>query len=633
MGKSWIIVGLLSLALSFTLEAQNNSKVDSLERIADTHEDPKQQVKALYDLYGIFLYQDPVIAKTYLDRGMELSQANNHLNGIILAYDKYGGLESANGDYQSALEYYQMADSLLQDIEWPREQTLIYGNFAATYKALGQYDQSLEWNEKFIEKAKEIDNQYFVAFGYQLTGDLFHDKGQNELAAMNYLKAVRIYEKSTDIARLGDAFRALGASQTSFQRYEDAQENLEKAIKIYIDLNDQLYLSQAYRDLGLNYFQQEKYAAADDFYKKALFLSQTVADTFGIAQALGNLGEIKYESLQYDSAKYYSLESLRFLEIIGNPYTIGTEYTNLGNAFLKLEAYSEALSAFEKAEALLEPLEVPGSMKFVYLGLSQVYEVDKDYDKALPLYMQYVTISDSMFTVEKVTKLEEVQLIYDVEKKDQEIALLSKDIELGDLRRQLLIVAIGGLALVAGLIIYMQFMRRKKERKIEEERNRRQQAELQKKQLEKDQLERELASQVLQLCRKNELLARVQKEVKELTPEEANNRSDFKRLNRTIQSNLQSDEDWKQFLSTFEKVHPDFLKQIRQSAQSLSPAEQRLACLFRMNLSSKEIATLLNISDQGVKKARYRLRKKLGLPSEVNLQEHLINFRMEQSSV
>lgn len=629
MGKSWITIGLLCLALNAVLVAQNNSSVDSLEQVLVQSDDPQEQVQTLYALYGIFLYQDPAKAKTYLDRGMEISQANDNLRGVILAYDKYGGLASANGDYQSALRYFQLADSLLQQIDWPREQTLIYGNFSATYKALGQFDQALEWNEKFIAKAEALGNQDFVAFGYALTGDLFLDKGQSELAAMNYLKAVRIYENSTDIARLGDAFRTLGTAQTSFQRYEDAQENLEKAIKIYIDLNDQVYLSQAYRDLGYNYFQQEAYQAADDYYKKARFLSENVADTFGIAQALGNLSEIKYESLQYDSAKNYALESIRFFENIGNPLTIGTEYINLGKAYYKLEEYQNALKAFEQAKKLLEPIDVPGSLKFAYLGLSQVYEVFDDYDQALPYYMQYVTISDSMFTVEKIKKLEEVQLIYNVEKKDQEIAILSKDIELSNLRRQLLGLALAGLALIAGLIIYMQFMRRKKERKIEEERNRRQQAELQKKQLEKDQLERELASQVLQLCRKNELLARVQKEVKELTPNEASNRSDFKRLNRTIQSNLQSDEDWKQFLSTFEKVHPDFLKQLRQTTQSLSPAEQRLACLFRMNLSSKEIATLLNISDEGVKKARYRLRKKLNLPSEVNLQEYLINFRLE----
>lgn len=624
------MVGLLSLTLNGILQAQTNTKVDSLENALQQTNDPTQQSRILYDLYGIFLYQDPAKAKVYLDRGMEISQRNDNLQGVILAYDKYGGLASMNGNYQKALQFYRLADSLLQQTDWPEEQTLIYGNFAAINKDLGNYEEALKWNERFIEKAQAIGNEEFVAFGHSVTGDIFHNKGQNELAAMNYLKAVRIYEKTNNVTRLADAFRLLGATQTAFLSFEDAQINLEKAIKIYTDLNDQIYLNQSYRDLSRNYAAQKQYQKADSLNQKALFLAETLKDTFGIAQSLDNLGEIQYKRGAYESAKNYALQALPFLEKIGNPYTTALTNISLGKAYFKLEQYNMALEAYQKAQILLEPLDIPASMKDVYLGLSQIYELRQDYDRALPLYMQYVTISDSVFTVEKASKIEELQLIYDVEKKDQEISILSKDIELGNLRRQLLMIAIGGLVLVGGLIIYMQFMRRKKERKIEEERNKRQEAELQQKKLEKDQLERELAAQVLQLCRKNELLARVQKEVKELIPNESANRSDLNRLNRTIQSNLQSDEDWKQFLSTFEKVHPNFLKQLRQIAQKLSPAEQRLACLFRMNLSSKEIATLLNISDEGVKKARYRLRKKLDLSSDVNLQEYLINFQIER---
>ena len=628
MSKPWILAVLFSLTSCVVSVAQSNAQVDSLENALSKSEDPKQQTRILYDLYGIFLYQDPIKAKAYLDRGMEISQKNELLRGMILAYDKYGGLASINGNYQKALDYYRKADSLLQQTDWPRQQTLIYGNFAAMHKDLGQYEEALIWLERFIEKAVSIDNDNFVAFGYTLKGDIFHNKGQNELAAINYLKAVRIYEKTNDITRLADAFRLLGAAQTAFLSFEDAQENLEKAIKIYSDPNEQVYLNQASRDLGRNYLLQEAYQKADSLYQKSRFLAESLQDTFGIAQSLDNLGEVNFQFEKFDLARDYVLQAIPLFEKMGNPFTTGQTYTSLGKIYFKLDQYAEAEAAFLKAQTLLEPLDVPGSMKDVYLGLSQIYEQRDDYDRALPFYMQYVTISDSMFTVEKASKIEELQLIYDVEKKDQEIAILSKDIELGNLRRQLLVLAIGGLVLIASLIIYMQFTRRKKERKLEEERNRRQLAEIRQKKLEKDQLERELASQVLQLCRKNELLAQVQKEVKELAPNESTKRSDFNRLNRTIQSNLQSDEDWKQFLSTFEKVHPDFLKRLRQSGQTLSPAEQRLACLFRMNLSSKEIATLLNISDEGVKKARYRLRKKLGLGSEVNLQEYLINFRL-----
>ena len=183
------------------------------------------------------------------------------------------------------------------------------------------------------------------------------------------------------------------------------------------------------------------------------------------------------------------------------------------------------------------------------------------------------------------------------------------------------------LLLVAASIIFALWQRRRKERQVQEERHRRQAVELEKNELARAQLERELAAQVLQLVRKNELLAQVQQEVAQWSREASGERNgDFRKLERSIQHSLASDEDWAQFLATFEQVHPAFLQQLRRRVDRLSPAEQKLACLLRMNLSSKEVATLLNISDEGVKKGRYRLRKKLNLNSEVNLQEYLLNL-------
>jgi DNA-binding CsgD family transcriptional regulator len=251
---------------------------------------------------------------------------------------------------------------------------------------------------------------------------------------------------------------------------------------------------------------------------------------------------------------------------------------------------------------------------------------------ALLEYEKYKMISDSLFTVDKATRMEELQLLYDVEKKDQQIVLLNKDITLRKLRGQLLTLGIVAVILLGGLIILMQISRRRKEKKLAAERYRRQQVELEKQQLEKQQLERELAAQVLQLCRKNELLANVQQEVEDISRPGGAATQSLNRLNRTIERSLNSDEDWAQFLSTFEKVHPHFLNHLQNQVGKLSPAEQRLACLLRMNLSSKEIATLLNISAQGVKKARYRLRKKLNLDSDLNLQTYLLNLNWREAS-
>lgn len=73
-------------------------------------------------------------------------------------------------------------------------------------------------------------------------------------------------------------------------------------------------------------------------------------------------------------------------------------------------------------------------------------------------------------------------------------------------------------------------------------------------------------------------------------------------------------------------MHQDFLDRLKDRYGSFSKGEMRLIALLKMNLSSKDIANTLRISDNGIKKARYRLRKKLQLDSDVALEGYLVSF-------
>lgn len=630
----WLFAGAFSF-IAFSGYSQNaiSTQTDSLLALLEELEPTRDKCEVYYRLYGLYLYQDTEKAEAYLEEGFALAKKIEDRRALILAYDKYGGLAMVRSNYPEAIRQFTVADSLLQYEDWPREQTLIYGNFAAIYKDVGQYDQALEWNERFLSSAAAIDNQSFLAFGYSLTGDVFHTKGQSELAALNYLKALRIYEQLNEPARLADAFRLLGATQTAFLSFEDAQRNLGKAIRIYQDMNDQFYLAQAYRDLGYNYFLQDQLEQAELHYQKALFVAESTGDIFGVAEAKSSLGEIAIQREDYLGARRTFAGVLKSYQEVGNPLQVGETYRSIGNANFYAGNYTTALADYRRALEILEPLKLPKAIESVYQGFYRTYKALGQPGLALREYEKYKTISDSLFTVGKATRMEELQLLYDVEKKDQQIVLLNKDIRLRELRGQLLMVGILAVVFIGALIISMLLSRREKEKRIAAERYRRQQVELEKQQLEKEQLERELATQVLQLCRKNELLANVQQEVEGLSRPRNGEAKSLHRLNRTIKQSLNSDEDWAQFLSTFEKVHPDFLNYLQATANKLSPAEQRLACLLRMNLPSKEIATLLNISPQGVKKARYRLRKKLNLASDVNLQAYLLNIKWRVASI
>jgi len=137
----------------------------------------------------------------------------------------------------------------------------------------------------------------------------------------------------------------------------------------------------------------------------------------------------------------------------------------------------------------------------------------------------------------------------------------------------------------------------------------------------------ELASTTMHLVQKSEILQKIKNELKELSK---SNNSDqlqgkVKQIERAIEADVRLDKNWERFESHFDQVHENFFKNLRAKFPGLTPKDQKLCAYLRMNLTTKEIAPLLNISVRGVEISRYRLRKKLDLNSE----ENLVSFIME----
>ena len=623
-----LIFGLICLTGCFVnANAQESTEVDSLLQLLAKAEEDTSKVRLYFKLYNYSSFNDPEKSREYIDAALELAQKLDDRRGIVLCFDKLGGIAMYSSQFRKALSYYNIADSLLRDMDWPREQAVIYGNYAGIYKDIGMYDSAIHWNSKFIEIASELQNPVFEGYGLGITGDIYQVKGQFNIAARYHMQSLRIFESINNESRTGDALLKLGQAQLSGNNFEDAEKNLKRAAEIYLKINDLYFLRETYDNIGYVFYNQEKYTESEEWFQKASEIGEKVEDIYGIAQSVEGLEKIAYAQGQYELALANNIKARELYTQAEDRYNFAWRQADLANIYLQLDQYNTALIENQRAEELFKMLELPSGLRKTYQNAYFIYQALGKPAEALTAYENYTTIKDSLNNTQTATQLEELQLIYDVEKKDQEILLLSKDVELSRLKRQRLSWGLILTGLIAALVIYIQFIRRRRDQKIQEERNKLQAMELEKNKLEKEQLERDLAAQVLQLCRKNELLTTVQQEVavlsKKVVPE---NQSNFRRLERTIQSDIQSDVEWDQFLSTFQKVHPDFLDQLRQRVKKLSPAEHRLACLLRMNLSSKDIATMLHISDEGVKKARYRLRKKLGLESQFNLQEYLINL-------
>lgn len=132
---------------------------------------------------------------------------------------------------------------------------------------------------------------------------------------------------------------------------------------------------------------------------------------------------------------------------------------------------------------------------------------------------------------------------------------------------------------------------------------------------------RELAASTMSIVKKNELLNTIKNELGKVNDAES-----VRPVITIINQNLTDTSDWEMFQEAFNNADTGFLKKIKSEHPNLTPNDLRLCAYLRLNLSSKEIAPLLNISSRSVEIKRYRLRKKMELPHEKSLVEYILEI-------
>ena len=137
----------------------------------------------------------------------------------------------------------------------------------------------------------------------------------------------------------------------------------------------------------------------------------------------------------------------------------------------------------------------------------------------------------------------------------------------------------------------------------------------------------DLAASTMNVMRKNQILQSIDAGLERLAAADGEERRALvRKLRRDIGENIEHDDDWQKFSRHFDIVYDDYLKRLAARFPALSVGDKKMCAYLKMDLSSKEIAPLLNMTVRSVEMTRYRLRKKLGLSRDVNLADFLQHF-------
>ena len=220
-------------------------------------------------------------------------------------------------------------------------------------------------------------------------------------------------------------------------------------------------------------------------------------------------------------------------------------------------------------------------------------------------------------------KINELQTIYETQKKEAAIALQEEEIKtlnekakVDRLKKGLYAGGMASAIALSGLLVF-GFRQRIKKNRIAREK----QEEIYKQEIEHK--KKELATQTLHLVQKNTFIQELKENLENIKKSPDTFKTEFRRIVMLLKKENASDKDWEVFKTYFAEVHNDFGQKLKTFYSEISEKEICLAAFLRMNLTTKEIAATLNVLPEGVLKSKYRLKKKLGLDKDMDLTSFL----------
>ncbi|WP_425234802.1 tetratricopeptide repeat protein [Ulvibacterium sp.] len=496
-----------------------------------------------------------------------------------------------------------------------------------------QLDSTFFMLKANLEKVKKQPSQEKIAHGHLQLGEFYRQTGVYSEAVDQYNKAIEFVDSDANDTLYAILNNSIGKVHLSLNKFELAKQFFDESLRSSENLGYVQGQAVSKGLLGSCYEKQGEYLQALNYQKESLSLFIKLEDVNGISMVNENIGSI-YEDLgQYDRAYEYFAKSYGYLRDKGTREEANV-LNNLGDTYRKQGDYIQSIEYTQKALLVADRIHDYHQLESANKDLSKAYALIGNYKEAHKHLIEAEKYNKAWLQAHNTNQLNVLQAIYETNKKEAEIQLLKEQNKVNRANQNLLWVALFAIAAILTILYSYMGRKRKAKLKLQEYRQRTLKAELEKKEYEEKNLQREiklktaaLSRYSLHLSQKNKILLDLSNTLRNIASRKNMDSSiKIKDLAKEIDFNLQQEHEWDEFMNFFKEIHPDFIKKLSSLSESnLSPAEMRLGMLLRLNLTSKEIASILRVTPDSVRVARYRLRKKL----PIDQKEELVNFMVE----
>ncbi|MEM9929945.1 MAG: helix-turn-helix transcriptional regulator, partial [Bacteroidota bacterium] len=348
------------------------------------------------------------------------------------------------------------------------------------------------------------------------------------------------------------------------------------------------------------------------------------------AEANQKLGQLATAREEWDDAISYYLISAEAGKQRNDQVGLASNYLGIGQAYFAKGEVRLTENYLTRSRTIAETYGLQRVRRDVYQAFKLLETQRGNFRKALQFADLYLSIRDSLFNREKSNLIANMEARRAYEAQEEQLLLAQKNLDLmveenkvSTLTKWLLALGLlSAIAIAFAMVSRKNAVIARKGADLEEAFQRRNNLESALKVK-----EQELTSYTLNFVHKNEGITELKQLIQDLSKRvSSEHRAELTSIVRKLDGLLRVDEDWADFRRHFESVHPELMNRLGQDFPGLTSNEFRLIALIRLNLATKEISSVLGISPDSVKTARYRLRKKLHL----NTQDNLLDFLLQR---
>ncbi|MCE2996399.1 MAG: tetratricopeptide repeat-containing sensor histidine kinase [Flammeovirgaceae bacterium] len=330
------------------------------------------------------------------------------------------------------------------------------------FKALEQYlstpDSSIELSKKALSLAEANGFVKQQAFSYYVLSKAHWAKGNYQLSTKYAFKSLKFYENSSQIYHWGECLSALGRTFADQKDYALAHEYIHKGLSLAIKNNHEMLLAEVLREQSFLLLEEKKYDSSLQCINRAISIYNKYNDSVNISVLSSRKARLLFELGQLKESKEYIHQALLMDSLVKNRRGLGITLYQAGLIEWKLGNTEQALAYLKRSLRTSEELNNIQNIIHIRSTLADLYHTKNLNSQVIEELKKVSVLKDSLYSLEKNVKIQEMQAVYELEEKDHIIRLLEDEnlIEKKTAQNQkILLLSVTTIMVLLGLLSYL----------------------------------------------------------------------------------------------------------------------------------------------------------------------------------